>query len=259
MQAQFSQRRAATPQGTRRPLRRAGASSVSPLPTRARLFSTPQARARAGQENPQVAEQENPQVLALSKQVEQLTFMVQSLVSNGKEKSGLPPTRASVSQARVPLPSARAQNVHEHVLLTPQIGRSGGNDFMKRVNNNITQTSRATYASYHQKKEMEQLLHLQNEYRSSIPKLTLVKDTGTANFRQWNSAFLAYLEVLHPDLHSVCKTVSGMDFTPRDLWGACPSPTYTSGSADDSSSSYFCNQKHLFRRLATSHWNMRAT
>jgi hypothetical protein len=61
---------------------------------------------------------------------------------------------------------------------------------------------------------MEQLLHLQNEYRSAIPKLTLVKDTGTANFRQWNSAFLTYLEVLHPDLHSVCKTVSGMDFTP---------------------------------------------
>ena len=133
--------------------------------------------------------------------------MVQSLVSNGKEKSELPPTRASVSQARVPLPSARAQNVHEHVLLTPQIGRSGDNDFMKRVNN-ITQTSRATYASYHHKKEMEQLLHLQNEYRSTIPKLTLVKDTGTANFRQWNSAFLTYLEVMHPDLHSVCKIVS---------------------------------------------------
>ena len=138
--------------------------------------------------------------------------MVQSLVSNGKEKSELPPTRASVSQARVPLPSARAQNVHEHVLLTPQIGRSGGNDFMKRVNN-IEQTSRRMFSTFYRKKEMEQLLHIQNEYRSSIPKLSPGKDTGAANFRQWNTSFLAYLEVLHPDLHSVCKTVSGMDFT----------------------------------------------
>ena len=63
------------------------------------------------------------------------------------------------------------------------------------------------------KRDLDQLRRIQNEYRDAIPKLTLVRDTGTANFEQWNSAFLAYIEVLHPDLSSACKTVSGMDFS----------------------------------------------
>ena len=209
MQAPFSQgqARTITPEGTRRPLRR----PPSALPQR--LFSTPLQRAprtvprfRAGSETPRArAGQENPKVLALSQQLEQLTEVVKSLVSNAKSKSELP-------QASVPVLPAREQSFNEHVLLTPQIGRSGGTDFMKRVNN-IEQTSRRTFSTFHRKKEVEQLLHIQNEYRSSIPKLSLEKDTGAANFRQWNTSFLAYLEVLHPDLHSVCKTVSGMDFT----------------------------------------------
>jgi hypothetical protein len=177
-------------------------------------------------------------VLALSKKVEQLTEIVKSLVSNDKSKSELPQARVPPFPARVQKSNphehvlltpqigrsggadfvnkvnpARVQNSNprEHVLLTPQIGRSGGADFMNKVNNRVQ--SRVTSSSFHRKKEMEQLVQLQSEYRSAIPKLTLEKDTGTANFRQWNSTFLAYLEVLHPDLHSVCKTVSGMDFT----------------------------------------------
>ena len=177
MQAFFSQGRArtTTPEGTRRPLRRPPSTSALPQ----KLFSTP---ARPLQRAPRTAPraragQENHKVLALSQQVEQLTEVVKSLVSNAKSKSELP-------QASVPVLPAREQSFNEHVLLTPQIGRSGGTDFMKRVNN-IEQTSRVrTFSTFHRKKEVEQLVHIHNEYRSSIPKLTLVKDTGTANFRQ---------------------------------------------------------------------------
>lgn len=211
MQAQHFLRTKQTPsQEDRRPLLRPASAtgSRSAFPRPQRLFSTParplasRPLAAAPRTDPRArVGQENPQMLALTERVEQLTEIVKSLVSNNKSKIELP-------KARVPTHAARVQNftpVREHVLLTPQVGRPGGADFMKRVNDEERWGSRVT--------PNKELRRIQNEYRSAIPTLTLAKDKCTTNFEEWNIAFLAYLEVLHPDLHSVCKMVSGMDFT----------------------------------------------
>ena len=229
MQAQHSLRTKRTPsQEDRRPLLRpasaasaTGSRSASPRPQR--LFSTPGRPLASGpfatapRTDPRTRiGQENPQMFALAKQVEQLTEIVKSLVSNDKSKIELPKARVPPRPARVQpftrtpvkLTSARVQPftpVKEHVLLTPQVGRPVGADFMKRVNDEGTSRETPT--------PNKEFSRIQNEYRSAIPKLALVKDKVTTNFEEWNSAFLAYLEVLHPDLHSVCKMVFGMDFT----------------------------------------------
>ena len=112
-------------------------------------------------------------------------------------------------------------------------------DFMKRVNDEGTSRETPT--------PNKKLSRIQNEYRSAIPKLALVKDKVTTNFEEWNSAFLAYLEVLHPDLHSVCKMVFGMDFTAEtSSWTTYLSPSDACCSRTQNSWGNLCNQKHLF-------------
>ena len=244
-------------------LNRTRTPGAAPSQRPVRLFKTPQSRLRprTAQENLQDIEvlALSKQVAAFSKQLEQLTEIVKSLVSNVKEKSELQqasvptvtvPAREQsnnvpehvlltpqigrsegtvvkslasnskvkpvLQQARVPTVSARVQsnNVPEHALRTPQIGRSESTEFMRNL---IERTSRqmsgsANSCTLHQKKELQRI---QDEYRSAIPTLVFVEDEGTTNFEQWNSAFLAYMEVLHPDLFAVCKTVSGMDLSPN--------------------------------------------
>ena len=142
--------------------------------------------------------------------MQHLTNIVEALVSNGKAKTELPQASVSTAPAREQA-SARVQRsaVPKHIFHTPQIRRPDGATLMRKL---IQQQSNASLQMT-TKRDLDQLRRIQNEYRDAIPKLTLVRDTGTANFEQWNSAFLAYIEVLHPDLSSVCKTVSGMDFS----------------------------------------------
>jgi hypothetical protein len=138
-------------------------------------------------------------------QIQHLTKMVEALVSNGKVKTEL-------QQASEPKVSARVQKgaFPAHILHTPQVRRPDGATLIRKL---IDRTNSTASIQMTTKKDMDQLRKIQNEYRDAIPKLVLAKDAGTANFEQWNSAFLAYIEILHPDLFQVCKTVSGMDFS----------------------------------------------
>ena len=175
---------------------------------------TPGPQPRQGQENTSelitllMSQQQQQQ-----QQMQHLTNIVEALVSDGKVKTEL-------RQAGVPTVSARAQTntsarlqkdaIPAHILHTPQVRRPDGATLIRKL---IDRTNATASVQMTTKEDMDHLRKIQNEYRDAIPKLVLVKDTGSANFEEWNSAFLAYIEILHPDLFQVCKTVSGMDFS----------------------------------------------